>query len=106
MKNIAFNRYSQINVNDEYGIVPFGEIPIKPSDIRIIFKKGLMRLDQISYQYYDTPDFAWLIMQANPQYGSLEYNIPDSVELRIPYPLDITLADYQKSIGNYYKYNK
>jgi hypothetical protein len=44
-------------------------------------------------------------MQANPQYGSLEYNIPDNVEIRIPFPLDVTLTDYQKSIEKYYKYN-
>ena len=45
-------------------------------------------------------------MQANPQYGSLEFNIPDKVELRIPYPLDISLKDYKKSIEEYNKYYK
>lgn len=106
MKNFNFDRYSQFRIGSEVGIIPFGEIPSKSSDIKIIFKKGEMRLDQISYQYYNSPDFGWLIMQANPKYGSLEYNIPDNVELRIPFPLDVTLTDYQKSIENYYKYNK
>ena len=106
MKNFNFDRYSQFRIGGEVGIITFGEIPTKSSDIKIIFKKGEMRLDQISYQYYNSPDFGWLIMQANPKYGSLEYNIPDNVELRIPFPLDVTLTDYQKSIENYYKYNK
>jgi hypothetical protein len=105
MKNFSFDRYSQFRIGDKMGMIPFGEIPLKPSDIKIIFRKGLMRLDQLSYQYYDTSDFGWLIMQANPQYGSLEYNIPDNVEIRIPFPLDVTLTDYQKSIEKYYKYN-
>ena len=99
-----FDRYSQFRKNEAF-IVPFGVIPEKRSDIKIIFNKGEMRLDQISYQYYNSPDFAWLILQANPQYGSLEYNIPDKVELRIPYPLDASLSDYRKSIDDYNKFN-
>ena len=43
-------------------------------------------------------------MQANPQYGSLEFNIPDGSEIRIPYPLNNSLKDYQKSIDDYRKY--
>ena len=100
-----FDRYSQFRQNGMVTTVPFGAIPEKSSDIKIIFKKGEQRLDQISYQYYNSPDFAWLIMQANPQYGSLEYNIPDMVELRIPFPLDTSLTDYQKSIEKYNKFN-
>lgn len=101
----VFDRYSQMKKGGEVGIVPFGEIPTKPTDIKVIFNKGEMRLDQLSHQYYNNSNFGWLIMQANPQYGSLEYNIPDNVELRIPYPLEVSLNDYQKSIENFYKYN-
>ena len=97
----TFDRYSQFRNG---GMVPFGVIPEKSTDIKILFNKGEMRLDQISYQYYNSSDYAWLIMQANPQYGSLEFNIPDKVELRIPFPLDISLKDYQKSIEDYNKY--
>ncbi len=100
-----FDRYSKFRQGNAVGFVPFAEVPIKKTDIKIIFDKGLMRLDQLSYQYYDDADYAWLILQANPQYGALEFNIPDKVELRIPYPLDISLTDYQKSIENYNKYN-
>ena len=100
----TFDRYSQFRTGNGFKIVPFWEIPEKGSDIKIIYRKGEMRLDQISYQYYDSPDFAWLILQANPQYGSLEFNIPDNAELRIPFPLDISLSDYRKSIETYNKY--
>lgn len=102
----TFDRYSAFRDNGDINTIPFGEIPLKNTDIKIIFEKGKMRLDQLSYQYYNNSDYGWLIMQANPQYGSLEYNIPDGVELRIPYPLDITISDYQESIETYNKYYK
>ena len=75
---MSFDRYSQFRVGNGFNMVPFGEIPKSSTD-------------------------AWLIMQANPQYGSLEYNIPDGVELRIPYPLNNAIDAYQNSIE---KYNK
>lgn len=99
-----FDRYSQVRKGNEIGIVPFGEIPVKNGDKYIIYEKGKTRLDLISYEYYGSSSYAWLIMQANPQYGSLEYRIPDGSELRIPYPLDASLSDYQASIEKNKKY--
>ena len=40
-------------------------------------------------------------MQANPQYGSLEFNIPDGARLRIPYPLDTVIARYNADVDRY-----
>jgi hypothetical protein len=102
----TFDRYSQFRKNGEIELVPFGEIPVVSTDERIIFRRGEMRLDQISYDYYGSSDYAWLIMQANPQYGSLEYYIPDGVELRIPFPLEDAISRYKESIETYNKYNK
>jgi hypothetical protein len=102
----TFDRYAQFRDGSNISIVPFGEIPVKKTDIKIIFKKDKMRLDQLSHQYYDNSDYGWLILQANPQYGSLEFDIPDGVELRIPYPLDISINDYKESINKYNKYYK
>ena len=102
---MAFDRYSQVRNGNEIGLVPFVEIPAKNTDRYETYRKGLTRLDQLSYQYYDSPDYAWLIMQANPQYGSMEFTIPDGSELRIPYPLNSTLDDYQKGIETYKKLN-
>jgi len=100
----SYDRYAQFRTGDGMEIVPFGEVPRKNTDRYEIYKKGQTRLDQLSYQYYNSPDYAWLIMQANPQYGSMEFNIPDGSELRIPYPLNNSLKDYQKSIDDYRKY--
>lgn len=40
-------------------------------------------------------------MQANPQYGSIEFEIPDGAKLRIPYPLSQSIQDYRASIEEY-----
>ena len=94
----SFDRYSQFRNGSKIGMVPFGEIPEKTTDYKEIYRKGQTRLDQLSYDYYGNSDYGWLIMQANPQYGALEFAIPDGVVLRIPYPLESSLRDYQKSI--------
>ena len=44
-------------------------------------------------------------MQANPQFGSMEYEIPDGSQLRIPYPLSQSIEDYRASIEEYNKLN-
>lgn len=100
----SFDRYSQLRDSNSIGIVPFVELPEKTTDQYETYHKGTIRLDQLSYQYYGSSDYAWLIMQANPQYGSLEFDIPDGVSLRIPYPLSTTIDDYQKGIEKYKKY--
>lgn len=102
---MAFDRYSQVRRGSEIGLLPFGNVPEKITDVYEVYKKGETRLDLLSYQYYNDCNFGWLILQANPQYGALEFNIPDNSILRIPLPLHESLSDYQKSIENYKKYN-
>lgn len=100
---MGFDRYAQFRRGTEIGVIPFGEIVELRTDIYITYIKGEKRLDQISYDYYGNSDYAWLILQANPKYGSLEFNIPDNVELRIPYPLNSALERYNKSIETHNK---
>lgn len=100
---MKFDRYSHFRGGNEIKIVPFAEIPVKSTDRYEIYRKGNTRLDLVSYDYYGSSDFAWLILQANPQYGSMEFSIPDGVELRIPYPLNVSLDAYQKAIEDYNK---
>ena len=102
----VFDRYSMFKADGKVGIVPFIPITNKKSDKKIIFNKKAMRLDKLSYQYYKSPDFAWLIMLANPEYGSIENFIPDGVVLRIPYPLEETLNTYLNDINTYNELNK
>jgi hypothetical protein len=100
-----FDRYEKFKINGDVRIVPYVSIPVKNSDIYIVYEKGKMRMDTISYKYYKNSDYGWLILQANPQYGSMEFLIPDKVELRIPYPLSETLGDYEKQIEAYFRHN-
>ena len=97
----TYNRYSMFIKDGEYKIVPFGKIPKKSSDLFETYKKNETRLDLLSYKYYNDSNYGWLIMQANPEYGSMEYEIPDGSVLRIPYPLAASIQSYEESIRNY-----
>lgn len=99
----TYDRYSQFRGDGDITIVPFGKIPNKPTDFFEVYRKNETRLDILSYNYYNDANYGWLILQANPEYGSMEYEIPDGVTLRIPYPLSETLSDYRASIDIYNK---
>lgn len=98
---MSYDRYSMFRKEGEIGIVPFGEIPKKSSDLFETYEKGKTRLDILSFNYYNDPNYGWLIMQANPEYGSMEFEIPDKSVLRIPYPLKQSIDDYEQSIKQY-----
>lgn len=102
----TFDRYSILNANGKIEITPFIEIKKNDTDIYLTYTKNKTRLDKISYQYYGSPDYAWLIMQANPEYGSIENFIPNEVTIRIPYPLQDVLNRYIEDMINYKKINE
>jgi hypothetical protein len=58
----------------------------------------------VSQQHYNSPFFGWLILQSNPQYTGLEFNIPDGAVLTIPYPLLTSLQDYKNELDNHIFY--
>ena len=97
----TYDRYSQFRQDGSISIVPYGKVPAKDTDYFEVYSKGKTRLDIISYQYYNDSSYGWLIMQANPQYGSIEFEIPDGAVLRIPYPLSQSIQDYRASIEEY-----
>ena len=99
----GYDRYSQFRNGDEIDIVPFGSVRKKNTDYYEIYRKNKSRLDIISNKYYNSPDYGWLILQANPDVGSMEYEIPDGTLLRIPYPLAVSIQDYRDSIEEYYR---
>ena len=74
----------------------------KYSDYYEIYKQGVTRLDIISHTYYGNPNYDWLIMMANPEYGSMEFNIPNNAQIRIPYPLDMTIQEYEARIKKHF----
>ena len=95
-----YDRYIRFKGGGGYRIVPFIEIPRSETDLLIQFDRSTMRLDNLSYKYYSSPDYAWLIMLANPELCSLEYIIPDGSLMIIAYPLDLDLSLYERNISN------
>lgn len=100
-----YDRYNKFRDGDTFKIVPFVAIPKKDTDLYEVYQKGKSRLDLISYDYYDNPNYGWLILQANPEYGSMEHEIPDQSLLRIPYPLSVSIEDYEAAIDYYNSLN-
>lgn len=96
-----YDRYQSFRSDGNIEIVPFIEIERYDTDIDIVFNKSSMRMDNLSYKYYGDPNYGWLIMQANPQYGSIEFMIPNGVNFRIPYPLNTAKTRYEQGIEKY-----
>lgn len=100
-----YDRYEKFRVDGEIKFVPFIEIETYSTDLFITFDKTKMRMDTLSYKYYGDPNYGWLILQANPVYGSMEFSIPDGVKLRIPYPLSSAKTRYESGIEEYNNLN-
>ena len=99
-----YNRYSEFLINGEQTVVPYVNLPQKPSDQSYIYNVAKSRLDKVSQEFYNSPYFSWLILQANPQFLGLENNIYDGAVLTIPFPLIASLQDYKSSLENHFYY--
>jgi hypothetical protein len=104
MSRNYLDRYQYFEVDGSFRIVPGLDISIKGTDRYIYYKKGKSRLDKVSQDNYGSPLFGWLILQANPSAGSIEFLIPDNYLLRVPYPLVTSLQDYKNQIDLYKLY--
>lgn len=104
MSREYFDRYQFFEEDGSFRIVPGIEIPIKTTDKYVFYKRGKTRLDKVSQEYYNTPVFGWLILQANPSAGSVEFEILDNFLLRIPFPLIASLQDYKRNVDLYNLY--
>jgi hypothetical protein len=104
MDNQYYNRYGTFLIDGKQTVVQYVNLPAKPSDKVYIFKQGVTRLDKISDQYYGSPFFGWLILMANPQFGGLEWDIPDGSILVIPFPLISSLQDYKSQLDTHFYY--
>ena len=92
---IYYNRYKEFLVNGDLKNVPGIILPPKSTDRYVTYKEGKSRTDKISQQFYDTPYFGWLILLANPGYGSI---------LRIPFPLRSSLESYKSALEKHFLY--
>lgn len=101
---MSYNRYKEFTENDNVKAVPFIKLSNKITDKTEIYKIGVTRIDLLSYKYYNDANYGWLILLANPNLGSLEFNIKNSSQITIPYPLNESLEDYKNQINKYKKY--
>lgn len=98
-----YNRYkSFVTEQGYYKNVPFIKIPKMNSDKYTYWDKANSRMDLISYQFYEDPNYGWLILQANPHLPSLEYMINQGEKIRVPFPLELAITQYENGIKNYY----
>jgi hypothetical protein len=99
----TYDRYSKFRSEGKIRIVPNIVLSKKNSDYYEKYNPS-NRLDLLSYKYYGDANYDWLIMTANPEYGSMEFNIPLNAEIRIPYPLENTIQEYEYKINKFFEY--
>lgn len=95
-----YDRYQSFRENGQVKLIPNIKIDIESSDLYVTFDKKTMRLDNLSYKYYGDSNFGWLILLANPQHGSMEFELKDNIELRIPYPLNTAISRYELKVND------
>lgn len=98
---VYFDRYNNFRVSNSMKLVPGIKIPALSGDKKIVYKVGDTRLDKVSDTYYSSPYYGWLIMLANPEFGGLEFNIPDQSIIRIPFPFELAINSYITQINQY-----
>ena len=96
-----YDRYKNFRINSEIKPMPGIDIPFGSADRQVVYQQGKTRLDILSQSYYNNPYSGWLIMQANPQFGGLEFDIPDNTLIRIPYPFDDAVSRYITQVSRH-----
>jgi hypothetical protein len=93
-----FDRYNAFKDGNIIKPVPGITLPEMSTDKHIRYKHIITRLDKLSFTYYGNQYYSWLILLANQKYGGLEFNIPNGVTIRIPYPLETALKNYNNQV--------
>ncbi len=99
---MAYDRYKAFRTDGKIFIPPTVRITPKSTDFFEEYIRGVTRLDLVSNDYYGDPNYDWLILMANPDLGNMEFEIPDGALVRIPYPLNVTLEDYNNQVEKFY----
>lgn len=97
-----YDRYKSFRRDGKFVKTPNIEIDKESTDLYITFDKSKMRLDTLSYKYYGDANYGWLLLMANPSYGSMEFEIPDKANFRIPYPLETAITRYETKVNEYF----
>lgn len=93
----AQSRYANLIFNGSISDMPKVVISERETDKHISYDSNKMRLDRISASIYGDDTYGWLILLANPQYF-MEFDIPKSTIIRIPFPLKEVETEYISKI--------
>lgn len=96
-----YNKYEKIIENGETGVLPFIKLPSKETDKSTIWNSATDRLDTVSNRYYGHPYGGFLILNANAEYGVDENDIPDGVQITVPFPYKVSLQQYIDGLERY-----
>ena len=78
--------------NRVYKSTLYPQINPSNTDLVVIVKVGSQRLDILSYRHYGTPDYWWIISQANNLSGDT-MTVPAGTKIRIPQDIEQILRD-------------
>jgi hypothetical protein len=95
------DRYLPFRENGKIKTLPGIKLPEASTDLSYVYKQGTTRLDKLSNMFYNNAWSGWLILLANPQFGGLEFNIPDMTLIKVPYPYDDAMKRYSDEINKY-----
>jgi hypothetical protein len=99
MPQIDYDRYDLLkNLDGSLKMMPFVPIPESDGDKYEFWNSYYMRFDKLAQKYYGNAFYDFLILYANPEYIS-EFDIPDDTLIRIPFPLEDTLAVYNSKLN-------
>ena len=97
---MGINRYTFLK-NTDGTLKDFPKITIsnRVTDRYVQYNSNKTRLDRISADAYDDDTYGWLILLANPEYF-VEFDITNNSIVRVPYPLQDVLTEFQNKIIN------
>ena len=100
------SRYSQINIiqtienpKRRFTNVKYPSIPLDSQDIYLYTTQG-DRYDVLSLQFYNNPDYWWIINRANPHQDSASLYPTAGTQIRVPAPNRIANILLQYEILN------
>jgi len=101
MPYIDYDRYAILKNSDgTTQSMPFVVLPTNSSDKYEYWNSSNSRLDNLSQKYYGNPFYDFIILYGNAFYLT-EFDIPDQALIRIPFPLNKAISDYEAILTAY-----
>ena len=93
------SRYKYLINGNKIGNMPRISIKNRDTDKYFLYNSNKTRLDRMAADVYGDDSLYGIILEANPEYY-IEFDIPNNTPIRIPYPLQEVLQEFQEKIIN------